>query len=138
MPPFGNSISTGEALSEIGTNTAPFRRLGSLPSSFLSNHRLRDASFEPPSPLVEGRSGNSSLEAEHLDFQAAGFVILKPLLPIQIVVKVAQWPSHIVSPKSAKYQHPSLHDLTSMDCSDAYAVGAVGRSATTYINSDCM
>ena len=38
-------------------------------------------------------------------FQVAGLVILKPLLPIQIVVEVARWASHFVSPKSAGAQH---------------------------------
>jgi len=34
----------------------------------------------------------------------------------------ARWTSHIVSPKSAMFQHSSLHDLTSMDLPRAYGV----------------
>ena len=76
-------------------------------------------------PLIEGRSRNSFLEAELLDFQVDGLVILKPLLPIQIVVEVDRWTSHIVSPKSAMFQHSSLHDLTSMDLPRAYLMNQV-------------
>jgi len=76
-------------------------------------------------PLIEGRSRNSFLEAELLDFQVDGLVILKPLLPIQIVVEVDRWTSHIMSPKSAMFQHSSLHDLTSMDLPRAYIRSSV-------------
>ena len=44
----------------------------------------------------------------------------KPLLPVQIVVQIARWPAHRVSPKSAVVQRFSIHDLTSMDLPDAY------------------
>ena len=96
-------------------------RLGSLPSSLFSRHRLRDAIFESIHPAIEGRSRDPILEAENVDLQAARPVAFQPLLPVQIVVQIARWPAHRVSPKSAALQHSSIHDLTSMDWPDAYA-----------------
>jgi len=95
-------------------------RLGSLASSLFSHHRLGDAILKPIDPAVEGRSRNALPEAEDVDLQAAGSVTFKPLLPVQIVVQIARWPSHRVSPKSVVLQHSSLHDLASMDLPDAY------------------
>ena len=71
--------------------------------------------------LPRSRSRNPFLETEDIYLQTARSVTLKPLLPVQIVVQIAWWPSHHVSPKSAVIQHSSIHDPASMDLADAYA-----------------
>ena len=66
------------------------------------------------------------------NFQAACFVTFKPILPVQIVVQIARWPPHDLSPKSAVPRHLSLHDLASMDWADAYTRDELLRQTTLF------
>ncbi len=95
-------------------------RLGSPSISLFSHHRLRYAILELIHPTIVCGSRDSFLKAELIDRQAARCETIEPFLPVQVVVQIASWPSHDVSPKSAVSQHSRIHDLASMDLADAY------------------
>src|SRR3989442_387892 len=64
-----------------------------------SGHRLRDAVADSIGPAIVRGLGNAFLKTENIKAQTALFSALQPLLPFQIIVQVAGWPSHHASPK---------------------------------------
>ena len=78
----------------------------------------------PSCPWSCWREWNGAANSNGLD-DGLDAVGCGTLLPIQIVVEVDRWTSHIMSPKSAMFQHSSLHDLTNMDLPRAYFETAV-------------
>src|SRR5450759_2674515 len=69
-----------------------------LPSHLLSNQRLWYAISKLAGPTIEGRAGNSFLQTKHGYAQTACLLNLKPLLPIQVLIKSGGWTSHHLSP----------------------------------------
>src|SRR4029078_6760003 len=88
-------------------------RLDHFSIDFFARYRLRDAVAKSIKPTIVRGLGNAFLQAEVVDAQATCLLVLQSLLPFQIIVQVAGWSSHRVSPHECQADALKIGRLTS-------------------------
>ncbi len=55
--------------------------------------------------LTSAAAGEQTLQTEVVDAQTTGFLVLQPLLPVQVIIQVAGRTSHRASPQECRARH---------------------------------